>query len=132
MWRKPIEAWHPESHPEEDAAAEAQQIIGIDSLPNARAIHGNPNTPSEIKEMFDGITYEKGAAILRMLEAYVGAETFRKGVNAYLAAHANGNATSSDFWRAEAEGSGKPIDQIMPTFVFQPGVPMLNVSNSCS
>src|SRR5947209_3072796 len=59
MSRKPIEAWHPEWHPEEDAAAEAQQIIGIDSLPNARAIHGNPNTPSEIKEMFDGITYEK-------------------------------------------------------------------------
>src|SRR5262249_10632077 len=98
MSRKPLEAWHPEWHVENDAAEDAQQIIGVDSLATARAIHGNPSTSSEIKEMFDGITYEKGGAVLRMLESYVGTETFRKGVNAYLAAHANGNATSADFW----------------------------------
>ena len=67
-----------------------------------------------------------------MLESYVGPEVFRKGVNAYLLAHANGNATSSDFWKAEAQASGKPIDQLMPTFVLQPGVPMLSVTSSCS
>jgi len=131
MSRKPIEAWHPEWHLDDDAAAEAQQIIGVDSLPSARAIHGNPSTPSEIKEMFDGITYEKGGAVLRMLESYVGPEVFRKGVNAYLAAHANGNATSADFWQAEAEASGKPVDKIMPTFVLQPGVPVIALSNAC-
>jgi aminopeptidase N/puromycin-sensitive aminopeptidase len=128
---KPIEAWHPEWHLEDDAAAQAQRIIGVDSLSGARAIHGSPSTPSEIKEMFDGITYEKGAAVLRMLESYVRPEVFRKGVNAYLAAHANGNATSSDFWQAEAQASGKAIDKIMPTFVLQPGVPMLSLSASC-
>jgi len=132
MSRKPIEAWHPEWHVQDDAAEDAQQIIGVDSLATARAIHGNPSTSSEIKEMFDGITYEKGGAVLRMLESYVGPETFRKGVNAYLAAHANGNATSADFWQAEAQASGKPVDKIMPTFVFQPGVPLLSLSNSCS
>lgn len=132
MSRKPIEAWHPEWHLEDDAAAEAQQIIGVDSLASARAIHGNPSTPSEIKEMFDGITYQKGGAVLRMLESYVGPEVFRKGVNAYLAAHANGNATSADFWQAEAQASGKPVDKIMPTFVLQPGVPMLSMSESCN
>jgi aminopeptidase N/puromycin-sensitive aminopeptidase len=132
MERKPIEAWHPEWHLEDDAAAEAQQIIGLDSLSSARAIHGNPSTPAEIKEMFDGITYEKGGAVLRMLESYVGSETFRRGVNAYLAAHANGNATSADFWHAEAEASGKPIDKIMPTFVLQPGVPSLSIAATCA
>ena len=132
MSRKPIEAWHPEWHLEDDAAEEAQQIIGVDSLVTARAIHGNPSTSSEIKEMFDGITYEKGGAVLRMLESYVGPETFRKGVKAYLAAHANGNATSADFWQAEAQASGKPVDKIMPTFVFQPGVPLISLSTSCS
>jgi len=132
MSRKPIAVWHPEWHLEDDAAEDAQQIIGVDSLATARAIHGNPSTPSEIKEMFDGITYEKGGAVLRMLESYVGAQTFRKGVNAYLAAHANGNATSTDFWRAEAQASGKPIDKIMPTFVLQPGVPLLSLSTSCN
>ncbi|MBV9437787.1 MAG: M1 family metallopeptidase [Acidobacteria bacterium] len=131
MSAKPIEEWHPEWHAEEDAAASAQQIIGVDSLASARAIHGNPSTPSEIKEMFDGISYQKGAAVLRMLESYVGPEVFRKGVNAYLAAHVNGNATAADFWTSEAQASGKPIDKIMPTFVMQPGVPELALQNSC-
>ncbi len=131
MQAKPIEAWHPEWHLEDDVAATSQQIIGLDSLSATRAIHGDPKTPAEIKEMFDGITYEKGAAVLSMLESYVGPEVFRKGVNAYLRAHANGNATSADFWQAEAQVSGKPIDQVMPTFVLQPGVPMLSITSSC-
>src|SRR4029077_21139380 len=103
--------------------APAHQIIAVDTLAPARAIHGDPRTSAEIKEMFDGITYEKGGAVLRMLESYLGPETFRKGVNVYLQVHANGNATSADFWKAEAQVSGKPVDTIMPTYVMQPGVP---------
>jgi len=131
MQNKPVAAWHPEWHMEEAEAASAQQVIGQDSLDAARAIHGDPRTSAEIKEMFDGITYEKGAAVLGMLESYVGPEVFRKGVNAYLQAHANGNATSADFWQAVANVSGKPVDKIMPTFVMQPGVPMLKMSGNC-
>ena len=131
MERKPIMAWHPEWRLEEDEAASAQTIIGLDSLSAARAIHGDPRTSSEIKEMFDGITYQKGAAVLGMLESYVGPDVFRKGVNAYLQAHANGNATSADFWQAMARVSGKPVDKIMPTFVMQSGVPLVTVSGSC-
>jgi aminopeptidase N/puromycin-sensitive aminopeptidase len=131
MQSKPVEAWHPEWKLEEGAAASAQQIISLDSLPSARAIHGDPRTSAEIKEMFDGITYEKGAAVLRMLEAYVGPEVFRKGVNQYLNEHANGNASSQDFWRAMAQVSGKPVDKIMPTFVLQPGVPLVSLSGAC-
>ncbi|HSK45910.1 MAG TPA: M1 family metallopeptidase [Candidatus Binatia bacterium] len=132
MERKPIRAWHPEWHLEDDEAATAQRVIGLDSLSAARAIHGDPRTSAEIKEMFDGITYEKGGAVLGMLESYVGPEVFRNGVNAYLKAHANGNATSADFWQAMAKVSGKPIDKIMPTFVLQPGVPLVTVDRSCS
>ncbi len=132
MQTKPIEAWHPEWHLEDEEAATAQEIIDLDSLSATRAIHGNPRTSAEIKEMFDGITYQKGAAVLSMLESYVGPEVFRAGVNAYLRAHANGNATSADFWQAEARIAGKPIDQLMPTFVLQPGVPMVTVATSCT
>jgi len=132
MERKPIRAWHPEWHLEDDEAATSQRIIGLDSLSAARAIHGDPRTSAEIKEMFDGITYQKGGAVLGMLESYVGPEVFRKGVNAYLHAHANGNATSADFWQAMANVSGKPVDKIMPTFVMQPGVPLVTVSPNCS
>ncbi|HEX3587554.1 MAG TPA: M1 family metallopeptidase, partial [Candidatus Angelobacter sp.] len=119
MERKPIMAWHPEWRLEEDEAASAQRVIAQDSLSAARAIHGDPRTSAEIKEMFDGITYQKGAAVLGMLESYVGPDVFRKGVNTYLQAHANGNATSADFWQAMAKVSGKPVDKIMPTFVMQ-------------
>ncbi|HEV8491149.1 MAG TPA: M1 family aminopeptidase, partial [Candidatus Angelobacter sp.] len=131
MERKPIMAWHPEWRLEEDEAASAQTVIGLDSLSAARAIHGDPRTSAEIKEMFDGITYQKGAAVLGMLESYVGPDVFRKGVNTYLQAHANGNATSADFWQAMAKVSGKPVDKIMPTFVMQSGVPLVTVSGSC-
>src|SRR5277367_3998060 len=132
MESKPIAAWHPEWHLENEDVVSAQQIINLDSLGATRAIHGDPKTPSEIKEMFDGITYEKGGAVLSMLESYVGPETFRKGVNAYLQAHANGNATAADFWNAVAQTSGKPVDQIMPTFVLQSGVPVLTVTSACA
>ncbi|HEY7404453.1 MAG TPA: M1 family metallopeptidase [Candidatus Angelobacter sp.] len=131
METKPVAAWHPEWRLDEEEAASAQQVIGQDSLSAARAIHGDPRTSGEIKEMFDGITYAKGAAVLGMLESYVGPEVFRQGVNAYLQAHANGNATSADFWQTMAKVSGKPVNQIMPTFVMQPGVPLVTVSGSC-
>src|SRR5215472_4977483 len=131
MARKPVTAWHPEWHMEEDEAAATQLVIGQDSLGPVRAIHGDPRTAAEIKEMFDSITYQKGAAVLGMLESYVGPEVFRKGVNTYLYTHAQGNATSADFWHAMAKVSGKPVDKIMPTFVMQPGVPLVKVSGSC-
>ena len=67
-----------------------------------------------------------------MIESYVGADTFRKGVNAYLQAHAYGNATSEDFAKAIAATSGKPVERILPTFVNQPGVPLLDVALACA
>ena len=66
-----------------------------------------------------------------MIENYVGADAFQKGVNAYVAAHAYGNATSEDFAAAIAAASGKPVDRILPTFVNQPGVPLLQLSLRC-
>jgi len=69
--------------------------------------------------------------VLRMLESYVGAETFKQGINAYLQAHAYGNATSEDFSKSIASSSGKPVERILPTFVNQPGVPLLDVSVAC-
>ena len=63
-----------------------------------------------------------------MIEHYVGADTFRTGINAYLQAHAYGNATSEDFWNAIARASGKPVEHILPTFVTQAGAPLIDVS----
>ena len=62
----------------------------------------------------------------------MGEETFRAGVNAYLKQHQYGNATASDFWDAQAKTSKKPVDKIMPTWVKQAGVPIINVKSQCS
>jgi len=131
MANKPLAAAHPDWNIEVDEAEENQQALSLDSLKATRPIHVDVETPSQIDEAFDAITYQKGAAVLRMVESYVGAETFRKGVNAYLQAHAYGNATSEDFSKALAATSGKPVERILPSFVNQPGVPLVEVALAC-
>ena len=75
--------------------------------------------------MFDGIAYGKASDVLLMVENYLGEETFRKGVHAYLAAHHYSNATAEDFWNAQTATSHKPVDKIMESLVAQPGVPLM-------
>ena len=132
MENHPLEAWKPEWNVPVDEARETQTALTVDSLKSTRPIHDAAETPAEIEEAFDTIAYQKGASVLRMIESYVGAETFKKGVNAYLQAHAYGNAASPDFWAAIAGASGKPVDRIMPTFVNQPGFPLIDVSTACT
>jgi aminopeptidase N len=132
MSSKPIKAWKPEWNFNLDDVSETAGTLSVDSLANTRPIHQAADTPAQIQELFDGIAYGKAAAVLRMLEAYLGEETFRAGVNAYLQQHQYANATADDFWDAQAKTSTKPVDKIMPTWVKQAGVPILNVKAQCS
>ena len=132
MSSKPIEAWRPEWNFNLDDVSQAQQTLDTDSLANTRPIHQAAETPAQIQELFDGIAYGKAAAVLRMLESYLGEETFRAGVNAYIQKHQYANATADDFWSAQARTSKKPVDQIMPTFVKQAGVPIIDLKSQCS
>jgi len=132
MSSKPLEAWKPEWNQELEDLHETNDAMNADSLVNTHPIHQRAETPEEIVELADDISYGKTAAVLRMLEAFLGPETFRNGVNAYLKQHAYGNATSSDFWNAQAQVSKKPVDKIMPMFVEQPGVPLVSVKAACS
>ena len=132
MANKPLAASHSDWNIEVDEAQENQQALSLDSLKATRPIHVDVETPAQIDEAFDAITYQKGAAVLRMVESYVGAETFRKGVNAYLQTYAYKNATSEDFSKALAASSGKPVERILPSFVNQQGVPLLDVALACA
>jgi aminopeptidase N/puromycin-sensitive aminopeptidase len=132
MSSKPVRAWKPEWHVELDDVRDTIQSLNVDSLRNTRPIHQSAETPEQIQELFDGIAYGKTAAVLRMVEAYIGPESFRAGVNEYLKQHAYGNATASDFWNTLAKVSGKPVDRFMPTFVQQPGVPFVALRAECS
>jgi len=130
MSAKPIMAWKPEWNVWPD-----QGPLAVDALQATRPIHvggSEANTPAQIQTLFDGIAYNKTAAVLRMLESWLGEETFRSGVNLYLKQHVYGNTRAADFWNAMAKASGKPVDKVMPTWVEQAGAPMLTVKSSCT
>ena len=132
MENKPVEKFKPEWNVELDDVSGTGRTLNVDALENTRPIHQAAETPAQIQELFDGIAYGKAAAVLRMLESYLGEETFRAGINAYLKQHAYANATAEDFWNAQAKTSRKPVDQIMPTWVKQAGAPIVNVKAQCS
>ncbi len=129
---KPVAAWKPEWNLELDDVRASGGALNVDALANTRPIQQKAETPAQIQELFDGIAYEKAAAVLHMIEAYMGPESIRAGVNEYLKQHAYGNATADDFWRTLATVSRKPVDSIMPTFVKQPGAPMVTVKTQCN
>jgi aminopeptidase N len=137
MEGKPIDAWKPDWHVGLDEVSRGDALttlgaLNVDSLASTRAIHQPVETPGQIQELFDGIAYGKAAAVLRMVETYIGPEIFRAGVNEYVKRHAYGNATAEDFWTTLAQVSKKPVDQIMASFVKQPGVPMVSLKAECT
>src|SRR5712672_1918423 len=95
MSPKPVAAWKPEWHVELETVRDSLTSLGVDSLRHTRPIQQAAETPEQIQELFDGIAYGKTAAVLRMLEAYIGPESFRAGVKQYLKEHAYGNATAT-------------------------------------
>jgi aminopeptidase N/puromycin-sensitive aminopeptidase len=125
METKPVAVWHPEWYIPQDDAAGLNGTLDYDAQRVTRAIRAKADTPDEINQMFDGISYGKAGGVLQMTENYEGAETFRKGVHNYLAAHMYSNATAEDFWNAQAEVSHQPVDKILSSFVSEPGVPLL-------
>jgi aminopeptidase N len=99
---------------------------------STRPIRFKVETPAEINEVFDGIAYEKTAAVLRMIEAYVGPDAFRQGVASYLKRFSYANASGEDFWSEVAKVTGKPVDRILRSFVDRPGAPVLSVETRCA
>ena len=131
METKPVKAWKPEWKISQDEVETSNRALATDSVENTRPIRQAVESRDEINSLFDGIAYGKTSAVLRMLEGYLGPDEFRKGVNSYLDAHKYGNATAEDFWGAMTKASGKPVDQLMPTFVTQPGAPYVSVQAKC-
>ncbi len=130
MASKPVAAQHPEWHLSQDDAVTLDGTLNLDSLPTTHAIRANADTPAQIREMFDGISYGKAGAVLSMVEHYLGEEIFRQGVHNYLATHLYGNATAEDFWNAQTATSEKPVNKIMESLVVQPGVPLLTFTDA--
>ena len=111
----------------------ALEAMGEDSLVSTRRVHEPINDFTEIQSAFDGITYQKGGAVLSMFETYIGETPFRDGIRSYLKAHARGNATSGDLIAAVAAQSKDPagVDRAFKSFIDQPGVPYVKVEVDC-
>jgi aminopeptidase N len=101
-----------------------------DALATTHPIVQRISSADEISQAFDTITYEKGSAVINMLENYVGADAWRAGVRAYMAKHAYGNTVSKDLWSAVEKAAHKPVVAIAHDFTLQPGVPLVSVSDA--
>ncbi len=102
----------------------------VDALASTRPIEYPVVTPEDAEGMFDLLTYEKGAAVVRMLEQYLGTETFRDGVRDYLRTHAYSNTETSDLWDALERVSGQPVRQMMIGWIFQGGHPVIETNQA--
>ncbi len=98
-----------------------------DSLTSTRPIEYPVISPADAEGMFDILTYEKGAAVVRMLEQYLGEDQFRSGIRQYLAEHAFGTTETTDLWDAIESATGEPVRRIMDSWIFQGGFPVISV-----
>jgi aminopeptidase N len=130
MAGRAAEKFHPEWDSQLGTVDSRNWVMRKDALATSHSIVQRVNTVQQAKQAFDGITYVKGEAILRMLEDYVGPNAWRNGVRTYLQRHAYGNAVSDDLWRAVESSAGKPIRQIAHDFTTQPGVPLIVLNKS--
>ncbi|MFO1016346.1 MAG: M1 family metallopeptidase [Hyphomonadaceae bacterium] len=131
MAAKATEAVHPDWHPWMAQLTDGTSTaMALDARQGTHPVVQNVNTIDEANLAFDTITYEKGLAVIRMLEAYVGEDNFRTGVRNYLNSHAYGNARTEDLWSAVQAASGQPVLDIARSFTGQPGFPLITANAS--
>lgn len=106
--------------------------LSLDSLESSHPVEVQVHHSDEINEVFDAISYAKGASIIRMLFHYIGQEDFMRGMRLYLTRHAYSNSVSEDFWTALSEVSGKPLVQFMEHWTKVTGFPLLQLQSDGS
>lgn len=125
-----VDALHPEWNIWLDFATnESIMALRRDSIDGVQSVQIDVNHPDEISSLFDGaIVYAKGARLLRMLQYYVGDQSFQAGLKQYFHDHAYGNTEGDDLWKAIADASGKDIATLMNAWISQPGFPVVHVT----
>ena len=98
-----------------------------DSLVNSHPIEVEVKHPDDISQIFDEISYGKGGSILRMINAFVTDEVFRKGLHLYLENFKYKNAGGSDLWEFIAKVSDRPVRKVMESFIQNIGYPIVEI-----
>src|SRR5436309_7979068 len=122
-----VDAWKPEWKRWVTFGVSRAAAMGVDGLQNTRPIEFEVRAPRDCEAMFDLLTYEKGASVLRMLEQHLGPDVFRAGVRLYLDRHRFANAETTDLWKALGDAARQPIPEIMDGWIFHPGYPLVTV-----
>jgi aminopeptidase N len=121
---------HPEWETGLQAAGTFEAGKQADSVPSTHPVVQEVHTVEQAQQAFDAITYDKGAAIITMINGYVGRERFREGVRRYMRAHAYGNTVDTNLWQPMQEVAGLPILGIEHDFARQEGLPLVTVSRA--
>ncbi|HYI39514.1 MAG TPA: M1 family metallopeptidase [Allosphingosinicella sp.] len=130
MATKATTALHPEWDPELGTVAGREAAINLDSVSSTHPVVQRISTVEQISQAFDAITYQKGEAVITMLEDYVGEDAWRRGVQDYIRTHRLGNTQTDDLWTAVERAAGKPVTAIAHDFTLQPGVPLIRVEEA--
>ena len=120
-----VDAWKPEWKRWDSFGSSRAAAFSVDGLHSTRPIEYPVQAPKDADAMFDVLTYEKGASVLRMLEQHIGPTVFRDGVRDYLHAHAYGNADTNDLWVSLGKIAKQPVPELMNGWIFQPGFPLI-------
>jgi puromycin-sensitive aminopeptidase len=125
-----VDAWKPDWDRWTAFGVSRAAALSVDGLQSSRPIEYPVRVPKDAEAMFDVLTYEKGASVLRMLEQHIGPTVFRDGVRDYLHNHAYGNADTNDLWVSLAKVSQQSIPEMMDAWIFRPGYPLLTLTQN--
>jgi len=128
MAYKIVDSWKPDWRVWLDFDAGKAAALHLDALRSTHPVRGEVRNANEAGESFDLITYEKGGAVLRMIEGFLGEDAFREGMRQYMRKHARSNAVADDLWRALANASSQPVLELANAWIGQSGYPLVSVS----
>ena len=122
-----VDEWRPEWCMWQSFMHQRAAALDLDALTHTHPIYTRVRTPDDANASFDVITYEKGAAVIRMLERFLGPEVFCAGVRRYVREHRESNTVAADLWRALSEVSGEDLEPVMRAWIEQEGHPLVSV-----
>ncbi len=121
------DAFRPEWKRWDEFSIERGAAFDVDALSTTRPVEYEVVSPADAEGMYDVLTYEKGAAVVRMLEQFLGPDRFAAGVQHYLERHSYANTTTTDLWDALETSSGEPVRSVMDGWIFTRGYPIVSV-----
>jgi puromycin-sensitive aminopeptidase len=128
MAHRVVDLWKPEWRMWQGFEHDRASALALDGLASTHPIYAPVQSVAQATENFDLITYEKGAAVVRMIEHYLGPDVFRDGVRRYMERHREGNAVAADLWRALGEASGGDVARVAQAWIAQPGFPLVSLA----